>query len=129
MSTIRRGEPGAKEASGKWRRTMVQKYGGEEALAKRMAQVGSIGGRKSHGGGFSQNPALARIAGAKGGRTSRRGASVQGLIEEHKDDILSAYRAGASVPQIAKNVGVSYTTLLKWFHKNVSEYGRNDDEE
>lgn len=34
--------------------------------------IGKIGGKKSIGGGFAANPALARTAGAKGGRISRR---------------------------------------------------------
>ena len=35
--------------------------------------IGRIGGRNGHTGGFASNPALARVAGAKGGRISRRG--------------------------------------------------------
>ena len=35
-------------------------------------KIGSLGGRAGHTGGFASNPALARIAGAKGGRISRR---------------------------------------------------------
>ena len=37
------------------------------------ARIGQKGGRNGHTGGFAANPALARIAGAKGGRISRRG--------------------------------------------------------
>ena len=37
------------------------------------AQIGQKGGRNGHTGGFAANPALAKIAGAKGGRISRRG--------------------------------------------------------
>lgn len=36
------------------------------------ARIGSIGGKKGHTGGFAANRELARIAGAKGGRISRR---------------------------------------------------------
>jgi len=36
------------------------------------ARIGSIGGKNGHTGGFAANPELARIAGAKGGRKSRR---------------------------------------------------------
>lgn len=36
-------------------------------------RIGKIGGRSGHTGGFASNPALAKIAGAKGGRISRRG--------------------------------------------------------
>lgn len=32
--------------------------------------IGRIGGRNGHTGGFAANPELARIAGAKGGRAS-----------------------------------------------------------
>lgn len=35
-------------------------------------RIGAIGGRNGHTGGFASNPALAKIAGAKGGRISRR---------------------------------------------------------
>lgn len=34
--------------------------------------IGSKGGQNGHTGGFAANPALAKVAGAKGGRTSRR---------------------------------------------------------
>jgi general stress protein YciG len=34
--------------------------------------IGRLGGKKSRGGGFAKNPQLAREAGAKGGRASRR---------------------------------------------------------
>lgn len=34
--------------------------------------IGAKGGRNGHTGGFAANPDLARIAGAKGGRLSRR---------------------------------------------------------
>ncbi|MEX0919810.1 MAG: hypothetical protein WDZ32_01570 [Candidatus Saccharimonadales bacterium] len=36
-------------------------------------KIGRLGGKKSRGGGFAANRDLARIAGAKGGRKSRRG--------------------------------------------------------
>mgnify|MGYP002513287780 CR=1 FL=1 len=36
-------------------------------------RIGRKGGRNGHTGGFAANPELARIAGAKGGRLSRRG--------------------------------------------------------
>lgn len=36
-------------------------------------RIGRKGGRNGHTGGFASNPELARIAGAKGGRISKRG--------------------------------------------------------
>lgn len=37
-------------------------------------KIGRVGGMNGHTGGFAANPELARIAGAKGGRISRRGS-------------------------------------------------------
>jgi general stress protein YciG len=36
------------------------------------AKIGAKGGKNGHTGGFAANPELARLAGAKGGRISRR---------------------------------------------------------
>ena len=51
--------------------TNKAKYG-----ANFYARIGSIGGKKGHTGGFAANRDLARIAGAKGGRISRRTKKV-----------------------------------------------------
>ena len=40
------------------------------------ARIGAIGGKKSRTGGFYANRELARTAGAKGGRISRRNKKV-----------------------------------------------------
>lgn len=55
------------------------KAGGQKAAAKNLARdpffyakIGKKGGQNGHSGGFAANPELARIAGAKGGRISRR---------------------------------------------------------
>lgn len=37
------------------------------------AKIGASGGKRGHTGGFFANRELARVAGAKGGRISRRG--------------------------------------------------------
>ncbi|MBQ8157315.1 hypothetical protein IJ102_02935 [Candidatus Saccharibacteria bacterium] len=37
------------------------------------AEIGRKGGRNGHTGGFAANPELAKLAGAKGGRISKRG--------------------------------------------------------
>ena len=60
------------------------KAGGQKAAATNKAlhgsdfyaKMGAIGGKKGRTGGFAANPALARIAGAKGGRISRRGKKI-----------------------------------------------------
>lgn len=43
------------------------------------ARIGRMGGQNGHTGGFAANPALAKLAGAKGGRKSRRGPSPKGV--------------------------------------------------
>ena len=43
------------------------------------AQISRKGGKNGHTGGFAANPALARIAGAKGGRISRRGPAKKSV--------------------------------------------------
>jgi len=40
-------------------------------------KIGQKGGKNGHTGGFAANPALARVAGAKGGRISRRGPAKE----------------------------------------------------
>lgn len=48
--------------------TNKSKYG-----ADFYARIGALGGKAGHTGGFYANRELARVAGAKGGRISRRG--------------------------------------------------------
>ncbi len=40
-------------------------------------EIGRKGGKNGHTGGFASNHELARIAGAKGGRISRRGPAKE----------------------------------------------------
>lgn len=42
-------------------------------------EIGAMGGRNGHTGGFAANPELARIAGAKGGKISRRGPAKKNV--------------------------------------------------
>ena len=44
--------------------------------------IGSKGGQNGHTGGFAANPALARVAGAQGGRISRRIGKTTGDRKE-----------------------------------------------
>lgn len=44
-------------------------------------RIGSQGGKNGHTGGFAANPELARIAGAKGGKISRRGPAKRKVGE------------------------------------------------
>ena len=66
------------------------KAGGQKAAKKNRERygddfyrmIGSKGGQNGHTGGFAANPELARIAGAKGGRVSRRTGVTTGQGKE-----------------------------------------------
>lgn len=76
MSRPKKGTKAGEIATNKWRETMIKKYGGENGLHQKMSEVGAKGGRNGCGpdykGGFAANRELAKIAGRKGGRISRR---------------------------------------------------------
>ncbi len=59
---------GTKEGGRKAALTNKKRYGSDF-----YAKIGAVGGRNGNTGGFAANPELAKIAGAKGGRISRRG--------------------------------------------------------
>lgn len=59
--------PGTKAGGLKARLTNIERHGDD--FYKR---IGSKGGQNGHTGGFAGNPELAKAAGAKGGRVSRR---------------------------------------------------------
>lgn len=52
------------------------------------AQIGAKGGRNGHTGGFASNPALARVAGAKGGKKSRRTGVKNGQGKKAENNSL-----------------------------------------
>lgn len=75
------------------------KAGGKLAAKKNLerdplfyAKIGAKGGKNGRTGGFAANPALARIAGAKGGRISRRKKSTvsQDNAVTSQDDVTLA---------------------------------------
>ena len=69
--------PGTKTGGLKARQTNLKKYGKDFYKI-----IGSKGGQNGHTGGFASNPALARVAGAKGGRISRRTGVTTGQGKE-----------------------------------------------
>ncbi len=66
------------------------KAGGQKAAATNRsrhgsdfyAKIGRKGGKNGRTGGFAANPELARIAGAKGGRISRRRKATTGTSKQ-----------------------------------------------
>lgn len=65
---------GTKAGGQKAKKTTIERHGKD--FYKR---IGTVGGRNGHTGGFASNRALARVAGAKGGRISRRGPAKKSL--------------------------------------------------
>ncbi len=65
---------GTKEGGLKAARTNKLKYGDNF-----YSRIGKVGGQNGHTGGFSANPALAKIAGAKGGSISSRSENKASL--------------------------------------------------
>lgn len=60
--------PGTKAGGIKAASTNKKRYGKDF-----YKKIGKHGGMKSTGGGFADNPELARVAGSKGGKISKRG--------------------------------------------------------
>lgn len=60
------------------------------------ATIGRKGGQNGTTGGFAANPQLARLAGAKGGRISRRGPAKK-ATSIHVDDASSASEVTVSI--------------------------------
>lgn len=93
-----------KEGALKAQKTMIKKLG-KKGYLEHFKIIGAIGGRNGHTGGFAANPALARVAGAKGGRHGRvnlklikvddgvayyldkkTGKKVKRVLEQEKED-------------------------------------------
>lgn len=76
------------------------------------SEIGAKGGRNGHTGGFASNRELARLAGAKGGRMSKRGKKIK--LDEAIDDIEEMFKNGESIANIAKRYGVSRQTMRRY---------------
>ena len=56
------------------------------------ARIGAMGGKNGHTGGFAANHELARLAGSKGGRISKRGkAKPKNVVQDYEEveDLMS----------------------------------------
>lgn len=86
-------------------------------------KAGRKGGMSGRGGGFRANPDLARIAGAKGGKISKRGpGSVTKIkIEPLRDKILEMLRGGNSISEVSRELDLPDGPLRKWVKRNGEE--------
>lgn len=72
--------------------------------------IGARGGKATGYKGFATNPKMARLAGAVGGRNSKRGKDP--MRAERVKKALTLYREeGKSVEQIAKEMDLSKATI------------------
>lgn len=126
--------PGTKAGSLKAQATMKKKYGKEYLNFYR--KIGQIGGRLGRTGGYASDKVgkdgltgyeRAAMCGSKGGSRSKRGPGsiVKSKIVPNKEKIVQLYLNGHSLPQIAKQFDVQYSTLLRWAKENMDEYGRD----
>lgn len=81
--------------------TNIKKHG--EDFYKR---IGKKGGQNGHTGGFASNPELAKIAGRKGGKKSKRGAAkhpkqphYKGNKIQNAHDLYNVLRAYTPTPK------------------------------
>ena len=101
---------GTVEGSRKAAETNKKLYG--EGFFRR---IGSKGGKNGHTGGFASNPELARKAGAKGGRASRRGSASKAM--KHEESMLLLYAKGTSMADIARELDLPYYVVSYYFRK------------
>lgn len=120
MARPKKTTPAGKIASEKWRQTMIEKYG---SVTDKMRETGRIGGQNGKGpdykGGFAANHEYARKAGAKGGSISRRKSKYHQIFEENRSAIEAVLRSTATVKDLAKALGVPYSSLLNYIKKYV----------
>ena len=82
------------------------------------ARIGAKGGRNGHTGGFASNRALASVAGAKGGRTSKRD-EAKTWWDENEDKIEYMLEEGMSSREISQVLGIT----IQRFYYTKSKYG------
>lgn len=117
MVRPKKGQKGHEEAVFRWHQTMLNKYG-EEGLHKKMQACGRKGGMSSNKGGFCDRE-LARTAGSKGGKMSKRGSSVMKKFADKYEDIRKMYVNPAySVTDISRELEVPYDSLRYWIKNN-----------
>lgn len=78
------------------------------------------GGIKARG--FASNPKLARKAGAKGGRNSKRGISakrqkIYAILEGSTAEVMEMRRLGLNCGQIARKLKLPHRAVYAWICK------------
>ena len=125
MARPKKGTPAGDKATEKWHKTMEAKHGGKEGVTNLMQQIGAKGGKAGCGpdyfGGFVGDRERAKRCGAIGGAKSRRGPSdyTKIVLEKRKEDIQSMLLQGVAIKDIAKELGIAYSTLYNHVKKGA----------
>lgn len=109
MAGHRKGTPGYFAQQERYRQTMIEKFGSDEARKEYYREIAAKGGRNGHTGGFASNPDKARVAGKKGGAISSRSKkkiSLEARREKYKESIMDTIlliKDGYTVHKTIKN--------------------------
>lgn len=118
MARPKKGTPEGDRANEKYKQTMLERFGSQEAINEHFRKMGAKGGINGHTGGFAANKELAKVAGAKGGKNSTRGAAVWPEIEKHKDEVRNLYLMGIGIPEISRRLGFTNASIRLYIKKN-----------
>lgn len=115
MGRPKKNTPAGKLATERWRKTMQEKYGD---ITAKMQETGRKGGKNGKGpdykGGFGGDRELAKRAGQKGGRISRRGGKYTTILDENKEFIIESVKKKATIQSIADELGIPHRSV-RWY--------------
>ena len=112
MSRPKKNTPEGKKAVQKWRETMKEKHGD---ISKFFITIGAKGGANGHTGGFAGNSELARKAGTKGGRVSKRSYKTytKEWYEMRERIIVDYKQYNMSIKELSRKYEIPYHTLRR----------------
>lgn len=115
MGRPRKNTEAGKLATERWRKTMQERYGD---ITAKMQEMGRKGGKNGKGpdykGGFGGDRELAKRAGQKGGRISRRGGKYTAILDENKEFIRESVKNKATIQSIADELGIPHRSV-RWY--------------
>lgn len=107
--------PSGKLAAERWRKTMQERYGD---ISTKMQEMGRKGGKNGKGpdykGGFAGDRELAKRAGRKGGRISRRKGKYTTILDENKEFIRESIKQKATIQSIADELDIPHRSV-RWY--------------
>lgn len=115
MGRPKKNTPAGKLATERWRKTMQERYGD---ITAKMQEMGRKGGKNGKGpdykGGFGGDRELAKRAGRKGGRISRRKGKYTTILDENKEFIIESIKKKATIQSIADELGIPHKSV-RWY--------------